>query len=193
MKVSKLCDKVDNTKLLTYLWKREREMINYKYSFIFFVCVANTTYTIGCIHPLFDTNFHCNREVSLCFRWEGNIRHCLVERLAILSRCTNLNNMKLKKNKIMFNDRKVHTCTHTRTHTHTHTFPSPVTLRTAKASKVDSFSFPGNLNCAKAAACASIGWLILRSTEYNCTFPFTRFCSDEMPTRRSHLRLLSVL
>ena len=55
-----------------------------------------------------------------------------------------------------------------------YTFP-PCAPRTAKQNRVDGTAFPGIENWEKAAACPSIGWLTLRSTEYSCMAPTTRF------------------
>jgi len=62
------------------------------------------------------------------------------------------------------------------------TFP-PWAPRTAKQKSVDGDAFPGMENCEKAAAWPSIGWLTLRSTEYSCIAPTTRFvCTVNRPT-----------
>jgi len=62
------------------------------------------------------------------------------------------------------------------------TFP-PWAPRTAKQKSVDGEAFPGMENCEKAAAWPSIGWLTLRSTEYSCIAPTTRFvCAVNRPT-----------
>lgn len=55
------------------------------------------------------------------------------------------------------------------------TFP-PACPRTAKQNRVDSSVLPSILNCAKPAACPSIGWDTFLSTEYSCMAPTTRFC-----------------
>ncbi len=44
------------------------------------------------------------------------------------------------------------------------TFP-PCGPRTANENNVDGFLFPSSLNCVNAAACPSMGWETLRSTE----------------------------
>jgi len=55
------------------------------------------------------------------------------------------------------------------------TFP-PWAPRTAKQKSVDSALLSGILKLANAAAWPSMGWLTLRSTEYSCIAPTTRFC-----------------
>lgn len=55
------------------------------------------------------------------------------------------------------------------------TFP-PACPRTAKQNRVDSSVLPSILNCAKPAACPSIGCDTFLSTEYSCIAPTTRFC-----------------
>ena len=55
------------------------------------------------------------------------------------------------------------------------TFP-PACPRTAKQNRVDSSVLPSILNCAKPAACPSMGWDTFLSTEYSCMAPTTRFC-----------------
>ena len=52
----------------------------------------------------------------------------------------------------------------------------PCTLRTAKQNKVESAGLPSIRNLLKAAAWPSIGCETLRSTEYSCIAPTTRFC-----------------
>lgn len=52
----------------------------------------------------------------------------------------------------------------------------PACPLTAKQKRVDSSAFPSILNCAKLAACPSIGCDTFLSTEYSCIAPTTRFC-----------------
>lgn len=52
----------------------------------------------------------------------------------------------------------------------------PACPLTAKQKRVDSSAFPSILNCAKLAACPSMGWDTFLSTEYSCIAPTTRFC-----------------
>lgn len=64
-----------------------------------------------------------------------------------------------------------------------HTFP-PACPRTAKQNRVDSSVLPSILNCAKPAACPSMGWDTFLSTEYSCMAPTTRFCWRGETTRK---------
>lgn len=68
----------------------------------------------------------------------------------------------------------------------TRTFP-PAWPRTAKQNRVDSSVLPSILNCAKPAACPSMGCDTFLSTEYSCMAPTTRFCyrikQEEMEER----------
>lgn len=66
------------------------------------------------------------------------------------------------------------------------TFP-PWAPRTAKQKRFDSLGFPSDLNGQNAAVCPSIGWLTLRSTEYSCMAPTTRFCWEIIHILKSNL------
>ena len=59
-------------------------------------------------------------------------------------------------------------------HTNILTFP-PWAPRTAKQNRVEGLALPSILNSANDAACPSMGCDTLRSTEYSCIAPTTRF------------------
>lgn len=68
----------------------------------------------------------------------------------------------------------------------THTFP-PACPRTAKQNRVDSSVLPSILNCAKPAACPSMGCDTFLSTEYSCMAPTTRFCYRKKSKKKGEM------
>ena len=52
---------------------------------------------------------------------------------------------------------------------------------TANMKRVEGLGLPSTVYVAKAAAWPSMGWLTLRSTEYSCIAPTTRFCCTHNP------------